>query len=308
MAKRILIVGADGMLGQALSKECRQQGHQVFCSTRNAPELSFDLLHPHDFSALLDQVHPEIVINCAALVDLSYCEGHPDISHAVNGEAVCVMTQACNQQNIMFVHISTDHFFTGDGPKPHDEDAPTELLNAYAEGKAHGEACAATYAKSLIVRTNITGFRGRDDKPTFIEWALSALRANDTINGFDDFYTSTIDAVSFSRALLELISHETYGLINLASSQATSKYAFLKALAKAMPDAKAPIIKATVKGLLPRRAESLGLDVAKAENILGHPLPDTQQVIMNLLAQEKSFANEEKIHKNKRLNKNEGER
>lgn len=308
MSKRILIIGADGMLGQALSKECRQQGHHVFCSTRNNPALSFDLLHPEHFPALLDQAAPDIVINAAALIDLSYCENNPDISHVVNGEAVCVMANACHQRDIMFVHISTDHFFTSDGPKPHSEDAPMHLLNVYAKSKAHGEACAAPYAKSLIVRTNITGFRGKENAPTFIEWAVNALRGDDPINGFDDFYTSTIDTVSFSRALLDLISHNTYGLINLACSEITSKYEFLKALAKAMPDAKAPILKASVSSLLPKRAESLGLDVAKAENILGRSLPDAQQVITNLLAQEKSFANDEKIHKNKRLNQNEGER
>jgi len=296
------------MLGQALFKECCLQGYDTYCSTRDSATLSFDLLHPHNFSTLLDHCHPDIVINAAAVVDLSFCESHPKVCFTINGEAVCVMADACNARDIAFIHISTDHFFTDDRALPHSEDAPMQLLNSYAKSKAHGEACAAPFDKTLIIRTNITGFRENGNKPTFIEWAVNALRKDEPIQGFDDFFTSTIDTVSFSRALLELAEKNTYGIINLASRDVSSKYDFLQALSKAMPDAKAPILKGSVAGLSPKRAESLGLDVHKAQGILNQTLPDLQQVITNLLDQEKSFANDQKIHKNNRLNANEAER
>ena len=183
------------------------------------------------------------------------------------------------------VQVSTDHFFTGDGARPHAEDSPVALINEYARSKYAGEAFARTLPGSLVIRTNITGFRGWPGQPMFAEWAVDAILGRKPLKLFDDFYTSTIDVDAFSRLLFELVDLEAAGLINLASQTVSSKLQFIRELAAALGVQLDWAQVSSVRDLPTARAESAGLDVGKAERLLGRSLPTLQDVCGALVSQ-----------------------
>ena len=281
----ILVFGATGMLGQAIAAEATRRGRALCGASRHGPDRTIDLARPEGIGRLLDELAPELVINAAAIASIDECERDAASALAVNARAVIAMSEYCRRAGIPLVQVSTDHFFTGDADALHTELAPVALVNAYARTKFLAEGYAGLAPGALILRTNITGLRGWPGRPTFAEWALDALVRRAPLRLFEDFRTSTIDAPSFARALFDLVESGAVGIVNLAARGVASKRRFVQALAQALGVALDWDEPASVASLAVPRAESLGLDVSKAERLLGYALPDTDQVCRNLVSQ-----------------------
>ena len=269
---RCLILGSTGMLGQALAAEAASRGHDVVGAARNGGDERVDIADSGALAATLDRIRPELIVNSAAIVSLDACERDPEMAYAVNARPLATLAEWSELHGCKLVQISTDHFFTRDGQAKHDEDAAVTLLNEYARTKFEGERFALRNPDALVVRTNVTGFRGDSSRPTFIEWAIGALRRQEPLTLFDDFWTSTIASRALAAAVFELL--DAQGVLNVASSQVSTKKEFIEALAARMALEPGPIEVGSVRGLEPPRAESLGLDVSRAEALLGRPLPD----------------------------------
>jgi len=281
----LLVFGARGMLGQSLLAEAKSRGLTVAGAARSGSDFSCDLTDAGAVSALMAQLRPAAVINAAALTDLAACEADPQASHAVNALAVRHLADACRGQGSRLVQISTDHYFSGDGFALHDEHAPVQLLNEYARSKFAGEQFAQDLPDALILRTNITGFRGWPGKPTFCEWVFQVVGDDSEVTLFEDFITSTMSAGRMAAATLTLLDKKVGGLLNVASRQPASKKQFVEALARRMGRPLSRCHAGSVQGLKPPRAESLGLDVSAAEAILGYRLPSLDEVIDSLVSE-----------------------
>jgi dTDP-4-dehydrorhamnose reductase len=231
----------------------------------------------------LGHVRPKYIINAAALINLDECERNPARAHEINALAVKNIANYCQKHDVKLVQISTDHYFSGDGEVLHDEQAEVQLLNTYAKSKHEGELFAQSAPNSLILRTNIVGFRGWIGRPTFVEWAIAALSEGSPVTLFDDFFTSSIHVKAFAGSLFDLIDKNASGIFNLAAREVASKADFLLKLAHQLELPVSGCIFGSVHsvgGVL--RADSLGLDVSKAETILGYPLPKMDEVIAEL--------------------------
>ncbi len=279
----LLIIGSTGTLGQALRRMAVARKIEARGAARKGAEHALDIADTSAISALCRAERPELVINCAAMTDLDLCEKQPEAAHLINALAAGSIAAASAEVGARCVQVSTDHFFTGDGDKLHNEAAPVKLVNEYARSKHAGEALALGVPGTLAVRTNLTGWRGWSGRPTFFEWAVSALEKREAIKGFTDFFTSTLDADTLANAILDLVAAGTTGLINVAAHDVVDKATFLRVLARQLGLSAERISDGTVRALSPPRAESLGLDVRKAEAVLGYRLPDANGVIAALL-------------------------
>jgi dTDP-4-dehydrorhamnose reductase len=276
------------MLGQALLAEAGGRRVRAAGAARSGADYTCDLGDASAVTALIADLKPRLVINAAAMTDLNACETDPGSAYRINGRAVALLAQACRSSGCRLVHVSTDHFFTGDHDALHDEVAPIQLVNDYARSKFAGEAFALALPGALVLRTNITGFRGWAGRPTFAEWLIEAIERDEELTLFEDYWTSTIDAGSFARATLDLAASEVAGLLNLASRSVVNKRMFAEALARGLGLTLTRSAPGYVANLAVRRAESAGLDVSMAEVILGRKLPDLDDVIAALVSEYKS--------------------
>ncbi len=287
----ILVFGATGTLGQALVRVAKNQGQAIKGVARRGADYVGDLTDGKRVAALIDETRPTAVINAAALTDISYCEQNYAAAEQVNAGGVANLVAACRPKGIRFIQVSTDHFYTGDKAKLHKETADVCLVNNYARSKYAGERFALTMDDALVVRTNLTGWRGWKS-PTFIEWAVSSLEKAQPMTLFDDFFTSTIDAVSLADVILRLMGkRDVRGVLNIAAAGVASKRDFVRRLADEL---KIPLQEqpGSVKSLAVPRAESAGLDVSLCETILGESLPKMEKIIGNLLTQRPKPADE----------------
>lgn len=282
---KIAVLGATGLLGQALMRESAARGFAAMGIARSGTDIDVDVTCADALRTALDAIEPELVINAVADVNLARCEREPGAAYVVNAGVAATLADYCAANGTALLQISTDHYYTADGDRLHAEDAPVQLLNEYARTKYAGEAFALTHARSLVLRTNIVGFRGWRDRPTFVEWAIGALKAGDDMTLFDDFFTSSIDVPTFAAAALDLAQRGAQGVLNVAAREAASKAGFVLTLARelGLPTSRCRVVALPTLDNV-RRAESLGLDVTRAENLLGYALPDTASVIRSLAA------------------------
>ncbi len=280
---KILVLGSTGMLGQALIREGKIQGLDIRGAAINGGDYVFDIRDDLALTKTIEDFRPNVIINTVAILNINDCEKDPGLAYSINSRPATVLAEISKNRNIYFVHISTDHYYINEDKKSHNEDSPVTLINEYARTKYIAEAFALTSLNALVVRTNIVGFRGWENDMTLVEWIIDTLKNRVPIILFPDFYTSSIDVRQFSKLLFALINKKYTGLINVASRDIFSKSDFIKSLVSRL-DFELNNFKEESVLTLPgsRRAESLGLDVSKVENVLGRRMPSKDMVIESL--------------------------
>ena len=275
------ILGSTGLLGQALIKECKSRNLNVIGVARKNADYNLDISNDIELVTFFKNNSFDVAINTVAIVNHKICDDNPALAYMVNSRPSAILAGLSKKLNFKYVYISTDGYFQGDNDKKHDESAAVSFLNEYARTKYVGEQFALSNPDSLVVRTNIVGFKG-SDTPTFLEWALNAVKNQENITLFNDYFTSSISVAQFSSSLIDLINKNAKGLYNLASSEVSSKKKFIESMVHVfnleLKNAKI----GSVSSLSSKRADSLGLDVSKAEKLLGYKLPNLIGVLEKL--------------------------
>lgn len=290
---KILVLGSTGLLGQSIVKKYKSINIEVVGVARKNSDFNFDVTDDMALKNAFDIINPDVVINAIAIVDLNYCENNPKDAYMVNARLVQKLVELCRITNAYLVQISTDHYYSNDGEKKHSEVDPIRLVNEYAMTKYIGESFACLYENSLIIRTNIIGFRNTD-RLTFLEWVIDSLTNNKAMTLYNDFYTSSIHTKQLSDCIVELVQNRYNGILNVASSEVFTKEKIICSLAKAMGVEQLSYESCSVNQQMTRvkRANSLGLNVAKAEQILGHKLPTLQDVLISIMNEYRGKNNE----------------
>jgi dTDP-4-dehydrorhamnose reductase len=281
---KVIIFGSTGMLGQAIQKEAQNRNYSITGIARKNADICVDIANDSSLKEILSSIKPDVVINTVAIVRHDECENNPARAYLVNARPSSILSDMCNKINAYYVHISTDHYFKGDKDKKHDETYPVTIVNEYARTKYAGEVFALLNTKSLVVRTNIVGFRHLPNQSTFLEWALKSIKNDLPMTLFEDYFTSSINVTQFSAHLFDLINKRPAGIINLACRDVSSKKKFIEAIAHGLKIRLSRVTTGSVFSLQgTSRAESLGLDVTKAETILQNRLPTFEQVISSII-------------------------
>lgn len=280
---KILLLGSTGLLGQALIKEAKKRNLNIIGVAHSNADFNLDITNDKELCSLIKEQNPDIIINTCAIVNHKLCDEDTKLAYDVNARPSAILSNLADEMGFYYVFISTDGYYNGDKDKKHSVDDKIWLLNEYARTKYAGESLTLTNKNALVVRTNIIGFRGRENQPTFLEWVINSLKEQAEMTLFDDYYTSSITVAQFSKALFDLIEHKPSGILNLASSQVASKKEFIEEVAKELNFSLANAKTGSVKNLTTsRRADSLGLAVSETEKLLGYSLPNLKEVVAQI--------------------------
>ena len=107
MAKRILILGAQGMLGTQLARIYRQ----AIAWDKG----DVDVLDAKAFEAQLRAVAAglDAVVNCVAFNDVDGAEDRPEAAFELNGSFPGRLAELCRKLELRLVHFSTNYVFDG---------------------------------------------------------------------------------------------------------------------------------------------------------------------------------------------------
>lgn len=235
--KKILITGSNGMLGKDMVNLFNdKEKYSLFGINRskskhkNISEYAFDIINYEKLNDILKAINPDIIIHCAANVNLDYCEKEREYAYKINSKVSEVLA-SYNSPKTKFVYISSDSVFDGLLGN-YEENDQTNPLNYYAFTKLEGERLSLIVnSNSIIVRTNIYGFH-TDKGNSLVEWGLENLIKGKSILGFNDVYFNPVYTKQLAEVCYELIKSDYVGLVNIGSNEKLSKYDFLVKLAK----------------------------------------------------------------------------
>ncbi len=231
--KRILITGANGMLGQrtifnlALAKNYELLGvsledESVFS---NVDYKCVDLTSRDDFKQVVYNFCPDFIINTAAFTNVDLSETERETAWKVNVKGVEYIAEAARVIDAHVIHISTDYVFDGKRG-PYSEKSRTNPLGYYGRTKLASENVLKTSGVfNTIIRTNVL-FGIADSRPDFVRWVVSSLRAGKEIRIVTDQINNPTFIDDLVQAISKIIEFKKHGLYNIGGREFLSRYDF----------------------------------------------------------------------------------
>ncbi len=182
---KIVVIGAGGRLGAALTRVYRGKHHVIGFDHR-----AVDLCHERQIREKIGPLDFEVLINTAALTNVDYCESHREEAFAINAEAPRVLAQICRDKQAKLIHISTDYVFDGEKREPYREEDEARPISVYGESKRAGEENVLNVEEAhLIVRVSwVFG----PDRPSFVDGVIKRASESDYVDAIaDKFATPT---------------------------------------------------------------------------------------------------------------------
>ena len=221
--KKVLLIGADGMLGG----ELRERLEKVYDVTGTTIE-TLDITNKEAVLAKAREVKPYFIINCAAYTNVDGCEVNTSLALAVNGTAVENIAEAAKQENATFIHISTDYVFAGNLPveKYYTEDMNPNPVSSYGRTKLVGEENAKKAEKYYILRTAwLYGLGGKN----FVKTMLRLSKEKEEISVVDDQHGSPTSTTTLCKIIEGIMEKEPeYGIYHSTNEGFTTWCQFTK--------------------------------------------------------------------------------
>ena len=168
---KILISGGTGQLGRDCT-EVLGKNHAVTPVGSKA----LDIAHWTAVKRFVQDLKPDVILNCAAFTRVDDCETKKELAWKVNVEGPKNLAAAAGEQGARIVHISTDYVFDGKKPVPEyytETDTPRPV-SYYGLTKLEAEkAVGAETDRYSILRTAwLYGANGQNFLKTMLNLAL----------------------------------------------------------------------------------------------------------------------------------------
>lgn len=233
--KKILILGATGLLGSRILENFNYAVGTYFNSTRKSGETLYYLDGGDEklLNEIVNKVRPDVIINCIGLANLDECEKFPEKCWLINTKIPVLVSRLCLERQIKFIQISTDNFFN-DKKIPLQENDEINFVNQYGFSKYFSERLVLKInPNTLILRVNFFHFNLNEPK-TFIDNLVKKVINKEMEYSFTDVIFSPVSTQTLISYLKILIELDSSGIIQVASSEAISKYEFHNLVLKAL--------------------------------------------------------------------------
>jgi dTDP-4-dehydrorhamnose reductase len=231
---KILITGANGLLGQKLITLLQQQPDVQLVATAHRP-LVFPLLkgkfqlldisNQEQVNEVLAHTKPDVIINTAAMTNVDRCETEQEACWQANVTAVQHLVEACNQHTAHLIHVSTDFIFDGkEGPL--NETAVPAPVNFYGESKLAAEKLIQESSISwCILRTVLVYGVSMDmSRSNIVLWVKKSLEEGKKINVVNDQWRTPTLAEDLAMGCWLAAKKKARGLYHISGKDFLSPY------------------------------------------------------------------------------------
>jgi dTDP-4-dehydrorhamnose reductase len=207
MAKKILITGSNGLLGQKLVYRLLKESNvEIIATSKGENRLKLQLGYIYESLDITDEkavkdiffkYTPDVVINTAAMTNVDACETEEEACRKMNVDAVEYTVNAMKLLPVSahLIHLSTDFIFDGNNGPYRETDIPYPPNSVYADSKYMSEKIVENSGlKWAILRTILVyGVVDNMSRSNIVLWAKDALSKGKPVNVVDDqFRTPTL--------------------------------------------------------------------------------------------------------------------
>jgi dTDP-4-dehydrorhamnose reductase len=237
-ARRILILGASGMLGNAVYRVFAADKSLSVTGTARASVMAklggglssqiitgIDVESSDSLVNLFTLVKPDVVINCVGLVK-QVDQGNDVLSAIpINSLLPHRLAKLCALISARLIHVSTDCVFSGARGGYLEADVP-DAQDVYGRSKLLGEV---DYPNAITLRTSIIGHELRSGRG-LVDWFLAQ---EGEINGFKRAFFSGLPTVELAQVIKDHVipNPSLHGVFHV-SAEAISKFDLLTLVAE----------------------------------------------------------------------------
>ncbi|HMB30560.1 MAG TPA: dTDP-4-dehydrorhamnose reductase, partial [Desulfohalobiaceae bacterium] len=199
---RVVVPGASGQLGKEVVAQLQSLGETVIPLTRQEMDLNLK----ETISTCINDLSPDVVINCAAYTQVDQAESDPEAAYTVNQRSVRELALISRGIKAVFVHISTDFVFDGSKSCPYTEEDHPYPVNVYGASKLAGEKEVLDLCpQSLLLRTSwLYNHEGHN----FVQTILRLAKEREIIRVVDDQIGSPTCVKDLAQVILTLLKNE----------------------------------------------------------------------------------------------------
>jgi dTDP-4-dehydrorhamnose reductase len=211
---RILIIGANGMLGRDILRQWPDE-ELIAADVQDA-----DIRNREQVRQLLARAKPDWIILTAAYTDVDGAENKPELAHDVNAKGAENVARAAREFGVRLFYISTDYVFDGASSRPYETSDPVHPLSVYGASKAAGESAVQKYADQWCIgRTSwLFGALGA----SFPEKILQAAATRTELKVVADHVGSPTFTRDLATAILALVRADARGIVHITNAGSCS--------------------------------------------------------------------------------------
>lgn len=240
---KILITGANGLLGQKIVKQLQKRGIS-YLATSNGENRNtdcpadcyqtMDICKKEEVQDVVTEFYPTHIIHTAAMTNVDACELDAEKCNQVNVKGTRNVFQSAQSIGAHFQLLSTDFVFDGKKGNYTEEDT-VGPLSKYAQSKVDAEDLIQNsgYQNFSIARTIIVyGTANNLSRTNLFLWAKSALPKGDPMNIVDDQFRAPTWADDLAWGCIRICELNEKGIFHLCGPETFSIYDIVKKVAE----------------------------------------------------------------------------
>jgi len=224
---KILLLGAQGMLGHVVKLYFEEHGYEVVCTNRDDrnSELFWDAVENlKDIEKIIEKQKPAVVINCTGILN-KVAEENKSLAVLMNSYLPHYLDELSAKYGFKFIHVSTDCVFSGkDGN--YNETSFRDAENFYGQSKALGEVIND---RSVTLRTSIVG---PDVNPNGIGLFQWFMKQTGSTGGYTKVLWTGITTIEYAKAMEKAIKNNLVGLHHVVNNEVIPKKDLLELFKK----------------------------------------------------------------------------
>ncbi len=271
---KVAVLGANGQLGQSLQAYAHSSNDEIqwnfFDST------AVDVTKITAISSLFAPTKKyDYILNFAAYTAVDQAEHERARAFAVNARALQHLARACQKNDVVLIHLSTDYVFDGNQQSPYKENDPAQPLNYYGATKLQGEDYIRQYLDQYYILRS--GWVYSSYGNNFYKTMKRLAKTHDTIRVVNDQIGTPTHTSTVIEALLKIIHWETqpYGTYHIGNRGKASWFEFADTILSASGySGKCEAIPTSEYPTTAKRPRYSVLDKRKFEKTFAHTFPD----------------------------------
>ncbi len=295
--KRILIVGANGMLGQRIVEfySRKEDVELLGCSVEekavydDGDYVCCDLTKRDDIKGVIFDFYPDFIVNAAAFTNVDLSETERETAWKVNVKGVEYLAEACRVLDARLIHISSDYIFDGINGPYSENDIPNPL-GYYGRTKLASEnALKISGTLYTILRTNVLYGIAKNSRPDFVKWVVNSVRSGKQIRIVTDQINNPTFIDDLVQAINQVVEFKKTGIYHIGGRDFLSRFEFTEKIAdffKLDTNLIMPILTEDLNQPAKRPLNS-GLLTLKAETEFGykpHTIDETLEIMKKELS------------------------
>jgi dTDP-4-dehydrorhamnose reductase len=279
---KILVTGANGLLGQHLVKLLLDNQYDVIATGRGPCRINFinnpkyiyyeaDLLDEIAMYEIFSNERPEIVVHAAAMTQLDECETQRELCENINVKATAMIALYAEEFSQQLIYISTDFVFDGEKGNYKEEDACNPIswygfTKVQAEGIIESSSIPYVIVRTCLVYGNIL----QGTRKNIVSWVKESLENGLPIKVVNDQWRTPTYVEDLAKSVLLIIQQQATGTYHISGKDLLTPYDMAIETARYfnLNEALIEKVDASVFTQPAKRPHKTGLDISKAKTIL----------------------------------------